>query len=57
MREVTADVGNVDVSQAAKLFKGIREQDIRRPTGKVDLLIGTDSCSLLPTKIAQVGNL
>ena len=57
MNEVTADVGHVDIERVVKLFKSLKPSDIMRPIGKVDVLIGTDCCTLLPDKVNQVGNL
>ncbi|XP_062605795.1 uncharacterized protein LOC134267606 [Saccostrea cucullata] len=55
--KITADISKVDVHGVVKFFKGIKEGDIVRPEGKVDLLIGADCCILLPEKIDQIGNL
>ncbi len=41
----------------ASLFKHITEEDIRRPHGKIDLLIATDCTRLLPDKVQEVGDL
>jgi hypothetical protein len=55
--QVTSEIGQCNVANVTKLFKGITEKDMKRPTGSVDLLIGTDCCMLLPEKVAEVGNL
>ena len=55
--EVTSNLGKVDVSRVVELFRDIQINDIERPTGEVDLLLGLDCCTLLPNKIAQVDNL
>ena len=39
-----------------ELFRGVTEKDVRRPIGKVNLLIGTDYCSILPEKVGESGN-
>ena len=57
MNEITADVNTDNATELHMLFKGVSADEIRRPSGRVDLLIGTDCCVLLPTKIDQVGNL
>ncbi|VDH89663.1 Hypothetical predicted protein [Mytilus galloprovincialis] len=57
MEEVTAEVARVDMSRVEQLFKGINKNDIQRPTGQVDILIGTDCCILMPNKEEQIGNL
>ena len=40
-----------------KLFNDVSIDDLKRPIGKVHLLIGLDWCQLLPLKIAQEGNI
>ncbi|CAC5408838.1 unnamed protein product [Mytilus coruscus] len=57
MEEVTAEVARVDMSRVDQLFKGINKNDIQRPNGQVDILIGTDCCILMPNKEEQIGNL
>jgi hypothetical protein len=51
MEEVTTDISNIDISKVARLFKGVDEKDVNRPTGQVDILIGTDCCILMPIKL------
>ncbi|XP_071136608.1 uncharacterized protein [Mytilus edulis] len=53
MDQITADVTRVDIRGIAKLFKSVTEKDVIRPEGKVDILIGSDCCVLLPTKAEQ----
>jgi hypothetical protein len=57
IEEVTADLNFLDVNGMVSLFPGIKKEDIRRPMGNVDLLIGTDYCVLLPEKIQEVDGL
>ena len=57
MDDITAKVANIDVSRVSRLFKGISERDIQRPSGEVEILVGTDCCTLLPNKVDQIGNL
>jgi hypothetical protein len=57
IEQVTSEIGQFNVANVTKHFRGITEKDIKRPTGSVDLLIGTDCCMLLPEKVAEVGNL
>lgn len=54
IEEVTANLGFANVDHTASLFPGITKEYIRRPTGKVDMLIGTDCCILLPDKVQEV---
>jgi hypothetical protein len=57
MEEATADISDVDISKVARLFKGIDEKDVKRPTGQVDILIGTNCCILMPNKLDEVDNI
>jgi hypothetical protein len=50
MEEATADISDVDISKVARLFKEIDEKNVKRPTGQVDILVGTDCCILMPNK-------
>lgn len=57
IEEVTASIDFAHVDHMTSLFPGITKEDIRRPTGKVDLLTGTDCCVLLPDKVQEVEEL
>ena len=57
MDAITANVESVSVDKVAGLFENITVQDIQRPTGEVELLIGMDCCSMFPDKVQQSGNL
>lgn len=59
MNEISSDLAEVDVSEVVSLFKehNISHCDIERPSGSIDLLIGTDNCELLPTVIGTNGKL
>ena len=58
MPVLTASFEPVDVSDAALLFKGRVSQDqLERPWGQVDLLIGIPLASLHPVPEARLGNL
>ena len=50
---------NVDVSELVNLFTGLSSNDVYRPIGPVDVLIGIHEASLFPTVIEGlvVGNL
>ena len=50
MEKITGDLINLDVRQAAKEF-GMRSQDVQRPVGAVDLLIGMENADIIPCKI------
>ena len=55
--QVTGDVNHVNMEKFAGLFKNITTKDLERPTGKLDLLIGTDYCKILPRVVEQVDSL
>ena len=57
IEEITSSVGKVDISKIINLFPNVDVKDIRRPAGKIDLLIGLDHCNLLPDKIAEIDKL
>lgn len=54
--EITSETGQVDMGNVADLL-GMKVQDIERPHGKIDLLVGSDYCKLLPSVVKTVGNL
>ena len=56
MDEITADLQHVTTERIATYFPDIYLQDIARPQGKVDLLIGVDFCVIMPNVIKTVGN-
>lgn len=56
MEKITSEISEVNIVDIA--FKlGIDPQVIDRPKGEIDLLIGTDYCTLLPDVVKTVGNL
>ena len=54
--EITSEACSVDTSSMAALL-GVQGKDIERPHGKIDLLIGSDYCGLLPSVVQITGNL
>ena len=54
--EISSNVNKTDLSEIAKLF-GVHTWQIARPEGKMELLIGSDYCDLLPTVVKTNGNL
>jgi hypothetical protein len=57
MEAITGDQPEVDMNQACKIFN-LREGTIKqRPKGKIDVLIGTDWCKILPNKVDERDNL
>ena len=57
IHDITAEVKKTNLDDIGDIFQGLSKNDVRRPSGKVQILIGTDNCSLLPDKVKQVGNL
>ena len=57
MQEVTTDIEEVNTTNVAGLFPEISSKDILRPKGKVEILIGSDCCDILPNKVNQAGSL
>ena len=53
--EITIAHQQVDLSEIAKKFE-IQEEDIQRPEGRIELLIGSDYCTLMPQVIKTVDN-
>lgn len=56
MESITSDMVKVKVKDAAKEF-GIPPEDVERPTGQVDLLVGLDSVDILPIQCKVVEKL
>ena len=48
METITEDLDTVDISPAARLFKGVNKSDLIRPVGPVDLLIGIHIVQIHP---------
>ena len=56
MDEITTDLQNIDEKYITKYFPEINIIDYRRPTGKVDILIGVDCCAIMPNVVRTVDN-
>ena len=54
---ITAPLKRVDIKPALESFPGVREDEIFRPIGPVDILIGIQSAAIHPTTIEVDGNL
>lgn len=54
--EITLNVCEVDADELNRILQ-VNPQLLVRPVGKVDMLIGSDCCKLLPRVIKIVGNL
>ena len=54
--EISSNVNKTDLSEIAKLF-GVHTWQIARPESKIELMIGSDYCDLLPTVVKTNGNL
>ena len=53
--EITVAHHQVDLSSVAKKLE-VLERDIQRPEGRIELLIGSDYCTLMPQVIKTVDN-
>lgn len=56
MEEITARATEVNTFELSKIF-GLQPQLLVRPVGRIDMLIGSDCCQLLPRVIRTIGNL
>ena len=54
--EITSELDPFNTSSVAPLFRDIQPQDIERPYGTVDMLIGIDCCVIMQEVIETVGN-
>ena len=57
MKEVTGRIETKDLTEASSLFYELNGNTLIRPSGAVDVLIGTDCAKLLPKGVAEVDNL
>ena len=57
MEEITDTVEYIEVKGVSHLFPEVRYQDIKRPIGIVDMLIGLNYAYLHPTNLRSDGNL
>lgn len=56
LEEITSDVWEVDSQELSKILQ-VQPHLLVRPVGKVDMLIGSDCCQLLPRVVKTVDNL
>ncbi|KAJ8032137.1 hypothetical protein HOLleu_25575 [Holothuria leucospilota] len=54
---VTAKVANKDLAHLAKLFRGVSAEEVSRPSGEVDLLVGFEYAGYHPVKAQACGHL
>ena len=54
--EITANLNQVDTQQIQSHFPEIDASIITKPEGKIDMLIGVDSCAIMPIVVKTVGN-
>lgn len=54
--DITSEIKDVDMTEIARIL-GVNPNQIQRPSGKIDLLIGLDYCVLIPKVVKPVGNL
>ena len=57
INEITSNASEIDMKSIVSVFSGVTEEDLSRPVGEMDLLIGVDYCSLLPSIVQRVGDL
>ena len=57
IEEITTSADKVDTNVLHSLFPSVSKELLSRPSGAVDILIGVDACSLLPSKVDAAGNL
>ena len=57
IEEITSALDKFDVSSVASLFHNIQPEDIERPHGNVDMLIGIGCCAIMPIVVETIGNL
>lgn len=55
IHEISTSIKEVDISRVPQIFTGISEPDVYRPSGKIDILIGTNYSELLP-RVIQTHN-
>ena len=54
--EITANLQHVDLQEVKNRFPDVEVSKLRRPEGRIDMLIGVDSCAIMPTVLRTVGN-
>ncbi|XP_068203689.1 uncharacterized protein [Palaemon carinicauda] len=57
IEEITSEACKVDLTNIVLLFDDIRLSDVERPFGEIELLVGSDWCTLMPQVKQSVGNL
>ena len=55
IEKISTEIRNLDMSDDANLFSDITANDIRRPEGTIDILLGIDHCELLPEVVQTQG--
>ena len=55
--QITSDIESVSTENLANLFKGVSKDDIMRPAGPVDVLIGYEYAAYHPQRTQNVGHL
>ena len=53
IEEICGELKRINTSQFAKLFKSTKPHQIRRPSGKIEILIGSNNLDLHPSKISS----
>lgn len=57
MNAISANASDVNVSNAPLIFSDIEVDALVRPSGQIDMLVGSDYCELLPQVVETKGKL
>ncbi|XP_068235508.1 uncharacterized protein [Palaemon carinicauda] len=57
IEEITSEACKVDLTNIVVLFDDIRLSDVQRPFGEIELLVGSNWCTLMPQVKQSIGNL
>ena len=55
--EITSDLKFVNMSSYSSQFPQVKIEDINRPYGTIDMLVGIDCCAILPQVVETIGNI
>ena len=56
IEDITSNLQRVDIRQVEGRFPGIDISKFTKPEGNIDMLIGVDFCTMMPTVVKTVGN-
>ena len=55
--KITSDIKKVNTDNVAHLFKGVSKDEITRPAGTIDVLIGAEYAAYHPVRVQSAGHL